>query len=55
MAASSEEGVAKLKTLLHKAAELTVEGLWTTIGSLIGAFTPHECANYIAAAGYDTG
>jgi hypothetical protein len=35
------------------AAERTVEGLWTTIGRLIDVFTPTECANYFAAAGYD--
>src|SRR3954469_7112224 len=44
---------AKLKALLRKAAERTVEGLWTAIGRLIDVFTPTECANYFAAAGYD--
>jgi transposase len=48
-----ENAFAKLKALLRKAAERTVEGLWTTIGSLLDAFTPGECANYFAAAGYD--
>ena len=48
-----ENAFAKLKALLRKAAERTVEGLWTTIGQLLDAFTPNECANYIAAAGYD--
>jgi hypothetical protein len=43
----------KLKALLRKAAERTVEGLWTAIGRLLDAFTPSECANYLAAAGYD--
>jgi hypothetical protein len=28
-------------------------GLWTAIGCLIETFTPAECANYFAAAGYD--
>jgi hypothetical protein len=27
--------------------------LWTTIGNLIDRFTPAECANCFAAAGYD--
>lgn len=48
-----ENAFAKLKALLRAAAERTVEALWTTIGSLIDRFTPDECANYFAAAGYD--
>ena len=48
-----ENAFAKLKALLRKAAERTVEGLWTAIGRLLDAFTPDECANYFAAAGYD--
>jgi transposase len=49
-----ENAFAKLKALLRAAAERTVDALWTTIGSLIDRFTPNECANYFAAAGYDT-
>jgi transposase len=48
-----ENAFAKLKALLRKAAERTVDGLWTAIGGLIDAFTPGECVNYFAAAGYD--
>ncbi len=48
-----EKAFAKLKALLRKAAERTIEGLWTTIGRLVDVFTPSECANYFAAAGYD--
>ena len=48
-----ENAFAKLKALLRKAAERTVEGLWRAIGALVDAFTPGECANYFAAAGYD--
>jgi transposase len=48
-----ENAFAKLKALLRKAAERTVDGLWTAIGRLIDTFTPEECANYFAAAGYD--
>src|SRR5919205_2190079 len=48
-----ENAFAKLKALLRKAAERTLEGLWTAIGRLIDIFTPTECANYFAAAGYD--
>ena len=48
-----ENAFAKLKALLRKAAERTVEGLWSTIGELIDLFTPKECRNFFAAAGYD--
>jgi transposase len=48
-----EMAFAKLKALLRGAAERTVDGLWRAIGALIGRFTPEECANYFAAAGYD--
>ncbi len=49
-----ENAFAKLKALLRKAAERTVDELWRTIGRLLSAFTPAECANYFAAAGYTT-
>jgi len=48
-----EKAFAKLKALLRKAAERTVEGLWHTIGTLIDLFTPAECANFFTAAGYE--
>ena len=48
-----ENAFAKLKALLRKAAERTVEGLWTAIGELIDLFIPKECRNFFAAAGYD--
>ncbi len=48
-----ENAFAKLKAMLRKAAQRTVEGLWNTIGALIDTFTPTECQNYFAAAGYD--
>jgi transposase len=48
-----ENAFAKLKALLRKAAERTVEGLWRTIGTLLDQFSPQECANSFAAAGYD--
>ena len=47
-----EQVFAKLKTLLRKAAERTVEATWQRIGSLLNRFTPQECANYIQNAGY---
>ena len=48
-----ENAFAKLKAMLRKAAERTLDGLWRTIGQIISTFTPAECANYFAAAGYD--
>jgi transposase len=48
-----ENAFAKLKALLRKATERSIEGLWTVIGQLLDAFTPNECTNYFAAAGYD--
>jgi transposase len=48
-----ENAFAKLKALLRKAAERTVDDLWDAIADLIDLFTPQECANYFKAAGYD--
>lgn len=48
-----EKAFSKLKALLRKAAERTLEGLWTKIGALIQLVTPDECRNYFTAAGYD--
>jgi len=47
-----EQVFAKLKTLLRKAAERTVETTWKRIGTLLEAFSPQECANYLANSGY---
>jgi transposase len=47
-----EQVFAKLKTLLRKAEERTVEATWKRIGDLLDAFNPHECANYLTNAGY---
>src|SRR5216684_3233413 len=47
-----EQLFAKLKALLRKAAERSIEALWTTIGNLLDAFSPEECANYLRHAGY---
>lgn len=48
-----ENAFAKLKAMLRKASERTIDGLWTAIGRIIETFTPTECANYFAAAAYD--
>ena len=47
-----EMAFSKLKTLLRQAPERTRDGLWRRIGELLDCFTPNECANYFAAAGY---
>ena len=48
-----ENAFATMKALLRKAAERTVEGLWSAIGRIVDMFTPTECGNYFSAAGYD--
>ena len=48
-----ENAFSKLKALLRKAAERTVDGLWSRIGALLPNFTPQQCANFFAAAGYE--
>jgi transposase len=47
-----EQLFAKIKALLRKAAERSVDGLWSRIASLLDAFTPQECANYLRNVGY---
>ncbi|MCC7016551.1 MAG: IS630 family transposase, partial [Rhodospirillales bacterium] len=47
-----EQIFAKLKALLRKAAERTVEATWRRIGQLLDRFTPAECAAYFRNAGY---
>lgn len=47
-----EQVFAKLKTLLRKADERTVEGTWLRIGALLDCFSPQECSNYLKHAGY---
>jgi transposase len=49
-----ENAFSKLRALLREAAARTVDHLWMVIGDSVDAFTPTECANYFAAAGYDT-
>ena len=47
-----EQVFAKLKTLLRKADERTVEATWRRIGTLLDAFSSQECANYLRNSGY---
>jgi putative transposase len=46
--------VKRLKELETENTRLrrTRDGLWRRIGELLDRFTPDECANYFAAAGY---
>jgi len=48
-----EMAFSKLKAILRKAATRTVPNLWQAIARALDAFTPNECTNYFAAAGYD--
>ena len=50
-----EMAFVKLKALIRKAAQRTVEGLWHAIENILKSFQPQECRNYFAAAGYDLG
>jgi len=48
-----EQVFAKLKALLRKAGARTKEALWTAIGTLLDAFKPDECRNYLINCGYE--
>jgi transposase len=48
-----EQAFAKLKALLRSAAARTICKLKEAIRKAFDAFTPDECRNYLAAAGYD--
>ena len=48
-----EMAFSKFKSFLKKVAARTKDDLWTAIGRGIDLFTPTECQNYFAAAGYD--
>lgn len=42
-----------IKALLRAAAARTIDDWREAIRLALGAFTPNECQNYFAAAGYD--
>ena len=48
-----EQAFAKLKAMLRKAAERTVDALEAAIAVAIDAFSPAECANYFTNSGYE--
>jgi transposase/transposase-like protein len=47
-----EQVFAKLKTLLSKTAERTVEATWKRIATLLNEFKSDECASYLRNSGY---
>ncbi len=47
-----EQLFAKLKALLRKAKERTIDDLWDRIGKLLDEFSAQECANYLLNSGY---
>jgi transposase len=47
-----EQAFSKLKALLRKAGERTVEGLWRLLGRLLDEFPPAECRNFLTHCGY---
>lgn len=49
-----ENAFAKLKAMLRKAAERTIDGLWCSISRSIDAFAPTECTNFFRNAGYQS-
>ena len=48
-----EMAFSKLKAYLKRRAARSVKQLWDAIGDATDTFTPAECQNYFAAAGYD--
>jgi transposase len=48
-----EQAFSKLKALLRKAGERTVEGLWRLLGQLLDEFPPQQCRNFMAHCGYN--
>ena len=47
-----EQMFAKLKALLRKAKERTIDDLWDRIGQLLNQFSATECANYLGHSAY---
>jgi transposase len=48
-----ELAFSKLKSLLRKAEERTVSGLWKMLGEALDAFSPDGCRNYFRHCGYN--
>jgi hypothetical protein len=47
-----QQRFAKLKALLRKANERTIDNLWDRIGKILDEFSTRECANCLANSGY---
>ena len=47
-----EQMFSKLKALLRKADERSIDATWKRIGSLLDCFSPDECINYLLNSGY---
>lgn len=47
-----EQVFAKMKHLLRKASQRTVEATWKQIGEILSRFTAAECKNYMINSGY---
>ena len=47
-----EQVFAKLKHLMRKAGERTIDATWNRLGTSLDSFSPQECANYFRNAGY---
>jgi len=47
-----EQTFAKIKAILRKYEERTLEGLWQRLGFLVDLFSPDECQHYIRHCGY---
>ena len=50
---SIENAFSKIKAMLRKASERTIDRLWSAIGQIIDTITPTEAKTYFSAAGYD--
>ena len=50
-----EQVFSKLKRLLRRAEERSVEATWRRIGSLLDLFSPQECQNDFRNSGYASG
>ncbi|GLK44956.1 hypothetical protein GCM10017612_28760 [Novosphingobium resinovorum] len=49
-----EKAFSRLKAMLRKAGQRTVNGLSSLIGKLVDIFQPQECSNYFRSCGYET-
>ena len=47
-----EQVFAKLKAYLRKVGARTIDDLWRAIGNALDEYSPAECRNYLANAGY---